>query len=46
LLLTSPPLAEPNLLWILGNILMLIACILTIWSMLYYLKMATKEFKS
>lgn len=46
LLLTSPPLAEPNLLWKLGNILMLIACILTIWSMLYYLKMATKEFKS
>ncbi len=46
LLLTSSTVAKPNLLGQLGNILMLIACILTIWSMLYYLKTAMKEFKS
>lgn len=46
LLLSSSPLGDPDILWKLGNILMLIACILTIWSMLYYLKMAAKEFRS
>ena len=30
---------------LIGNILMLIASVLTIWSMFYYLKMAWKEFK-
>ncbi|WP_373741316.1 CDP-diacylglycerol--glycerol-3-phosphate 3-phosphatidyltransferase [Neisseria sp.] len=28
-----------------GNILMFIACVLTLWSMFYYLKMAWQEFK-
>ena len=28
-----------------GNILMFIASVLTIWSMFYYLKMAWQEFK-
>ncbi|WP_066570313.1 CDP-diacylglycerol--glycerol-3-phosphate 3-phosphatidyltransferase [Snodgrassella sp. CFCC 13594] len=45
LLLTSAPTLAPNWIWVLGNILMLLACILTVWSMLYYLKMAVKEFK-
>ncbi|MDU4301751.1 MAG: CDP-diacylglycerol--glycerol-3-phosphate 3-phosphatidyltransferase, partial [Eikenella corrodens] len=29
----------------LGNALMFAACVLTLWSMFYYLKMAAKEFK-
>lgn len=32
--------------YIIGNILMALACILTIWSMLYYLKLAADEFKA
>ena len=31
--------------YLIGNILMFIASVLTIWSMCYYLKMAWKEFK-
>ncbi|MCO6503998.1 MAG: CDP-diacylglycerol--glycerol-3-phosphate 3-phosphatidyltransferase [Snodgrassella sp.] len=46
LLLSSSTLATSDLFMKIGNILMLIACILTIWSMLYYLKMAIKEFKA
>lgn len=46
LLLTPSPLIGSHWLWLLGNILMAIACVLTIWSMLYYLKMAAKEFKA
>lgn len=33
-----------NIIIFLGNVLMLIASVLTIWSMFYYLKMAWKEF--
>lgn len=46
LLLSSATITNPNNLSQLGNLLMLIACVLTIWSMLYYLKMAAKEFKA
>lgn len=34
-----------NFLW-LGNALMFVAVVLTVWSMLYYLKMAVQEFKN
>ncbi|MDF7676616.1 CDP-diacylglycerol--glycerol-3-phosphate 3-phosphatidyltransferase [Neisseriaceae bacterium ESL0693] len=51
LLLTPSPLIGNSpehtaWIWIIGNTLMAIACVLTLWSMLYYLKMAAKEFKA
>lgn len=45
LLLTPASSAKPDCIWILGNILMGVAAILTLWSMFYYLKMAMNEFK-
>lgn len=44
LLLQSWPQLGLDFLW-LGNALMFAACVLTLWSMFYYLKMAAKEFK-
>lgn len=44
LLLESWPERDWNFIW-LGNALMLIAAVLTLWSMFYYLKMAMKEFR-
>ena len=44
LLLQSWPALGLDFIW-LGNALMFAACVLTLWSMFYYLKMAAKEFK-
>lgn len=44
LLMNNSPIGGFSLV-LLGNILMLIACVLTIWSMCYYLKMAWREFQ-
>lgn len=44
LLLQSWPSLGLDFIW-LGNALMFAACVLTLWSMFYYLKMAAKEFK-
>ncbi|WP_037587225.1 CDP-diacylglycerol--glycerol-3-phosphate 3-phosphatidyltransferase [Stenoxybacter acetivorans] len=44
LLIYDIPWLGINLIW-LGNVFMLIAAILTLWSMFYYLKMAMKEFR-
>ena len=44
LLLQSWPALGLDFIW-LGNTLMFAACVLTLWSMFYYLKMAAKEFK-
>lgn len=46
LLLTPTTLNDNRGLWILGNLLMAIASVLTLWSMMYYLKMAAKEFRA